>query len=99
MRVNAEMGLIPIGTGVSLSEYVAACVKVFREAGLEVQLHANGTNVEGDWDAVMAAVRRCHEVVHGLGAPRINTTLKLNTRVDREQGLDDTVRRVEQHLA
>ena len=99
MRVNAEIGLIPIGTGSSLSEYIAACVRVLREAGLEPQLHANGTNVEGDWDTVMAAVRRCHEVVHGLGAPRINTTLKLNTRTDREQGLDETVRRVERRLA
>ena len=98
MHVNAEIGLIPIGAGSSISEYIAACVKVLREAGLEPELHANGTNVEGEWDTVMAAVRRCHEAVHGLGAPRINTTLKLNTRTDREQGLAETVRRVQSHL-
>jgi len=73
---------------VSLSPYVAACERVLREAGLQPVLHANGTNVEGDWDTVFAAVRRCHEVVHALGAPRITTTIKVGTRVDRPQTMD-----------
>jgi uncharacterized protein YqgV (UPF0045/DUF77 family) len=36
---------------------------------LKTQLHANGTNIEGEWDEVFAAVRRCHEAVHAMGAP------------------------------
>ena len=52
---------VPIGVGVSLSPYVAACEKVLKEAGLKAVLHANGTNIEGEWDKVFAAVKRCHE--------------------------------------
>jgi uncharacterized protein (TIGR00106 family) len=99
MRLIAELTVVPIGVGVSLSPYVAACERVLREAGLEVTLHANGTNVAGEWDAVMAAVKRCHELVHELGAPRVFTTLKLGTRVDREQSLADKVASVERALA
>lgn len=87
MKVIADVCLVPLGIGVSLSPYVAACERVFREAGLEPVLHANGTGVEGDWDTVMAALRRCHEVVHSMGAPRIHSTVRLGTRTDRDQSM------------
>jgi uncharacterized protein (TIGR00106 family) len=98
MKVLADLSIVPLGVGVSLSTYVAACERVLREAGLEPRLHAFGTNVEGEWEAVLGAVRRCHEVVHGMGAPRVHTAMKLSTRVDRAQSLDDKLRSVERQL-
>ncbi len=94
MRVLADLSVIPLGVGVSLSEYVAACERVLRQSGLDPKLHAFGTEVEGDWDTVMTAVRRCHDVVHEMGAPRVSTIVKLSTRVDREQTLADKVKSV-----
>lgn len=99
MRVTVELCVVPLGVGTSLSEYIAACQRVLEEAGLRYELHAYGTNIEGDWDAVFAAVRRCHEAVHALGAPRIFTSLKVGTRTDREQGLQDKVDSVRRRLA
>jgi uncharacterized protein (TIGR00106 family) len=99
MKVIADLTVIPLGVGVSVSKYVAACEKILTEAGLETKLHAYGTNVEGDWDTFFTAVRKCHEVVHGMGAPRISTTIKLGTRTDRKQTMDDKVRSVEDKLA
>ena len=96
MKVIADVTIVPLGVGLSLSPYVAACEKVLVEAGLETELHANGTDVEGEWDAVFAAVKRCHEVVHAMGAPRITTVLKLGTRVDRAQSMSDKVRSVQE---
>jgi uncharacterized protein (TIGR00106 family) len=61
MKAIADVCIVPIGVGVSVSEYVVVCEKTFREAGLDPRLHAYGTNVEGEWDEVMDAVRRCHE--------------------------------------
>jgi uncharacterized protein (TIGR00106 family) len=98
MHVMIDLSVVPIGVGVSLSEYVAACERVIREAGLKATLHAFGTNVEGEWDDVMAAVKRCHEVVHAMGAPRVHSSLRVGTRTDRTQSLDDKVRSVEQKL-
>jgi uncharacterized protein (TIGR00106 family) len=77
---------------------VAACEKVLATAGLKTALHAYGTNIEGEWDEVFAAVKRCHEVVHELGAPRITTTLKVGTRTDRAQSMEDKVRSVREKL-
>ncbi len=99
MRVSVELCVVPLGVGVSVSFYVAACQRVLREAGFETELHAYGTNFEGEWDEVMEAIRQCHEQVHELGAPRIFTSLKLGTRTDRDQTLSDKVTSVRTHLA
>lgn len=94
MNVMIDICIVPLGVGVSVSDYVAACQKVFQEAGLKHEMHAYGTNVEGEWDDVMAAVKRCHEVVHEIGAPRITTSMRLGTRTDRSQTMDDKVQSV-----
>ncbi len=99
MKVILDLCIVPIGVGVSLSHYVAACEKVLTEAGLKTVLHANGTNIEGEWDKVFAALKRCHEVVHGMGAPRISTFIHLGTRTDRSQTMEDKIKSVETKLA
>ena len=91
MRTIIDLCVVPLGVGVSVSSYVAECQRVLDKAGLKHQLHAYGTNIEGDFDAIMAAVKKCHERVHAMGAPRITTTIKLGTRTDRIQSMDDKV--------
>ena len=91
MNVIVDLCVVPIGVGVSVSKYVVACEKVLQDAGLSTRLHAYGTNIEGEWDAVFAAIKRCHEVVHEMGAPRISTTIKAGTRNDRDQSMQDKI--------
>jgi uncharacterized protein (TIGR00106 family) len=62
-------------------------------------MHAYGTNVEGEWDDVMAAVKRCHEVVHEMGAPRVTSSMRFGTRTDRTQTMADKIASVEAKLA
>lgn len=99
MRVMIDLCVVPLGVGVSVSEYVTACQRVFQDAGLNHQMHAYGTNVEGGWDEVFAAVKRCHEVLHEMGAPRITTSMRVGTRTDREQTMADKVASVEEKLS
>ena len=98
MKINAMVSIIPVGAGVSLSNYIAACERVLSEAGVKKQLHAHGTNVEGEWDQVMEAIRKCVDTVHSMGAPRISTFIKIGSRVDRPQSSEDMVRSVEKKL-
>ena len=99
MKVMIDLCVVPMGVGVSVSKYVAACHEVLKKRGLKSQLHAYGTDIEGEWDAVFAAVKECHEVVHDMGAPRINTTIKVGTRTDRDQTMQDKIDSVEAKLA
>jgi len=87
----ADVCVVPIGVGVSVSKYVVVCEKILRDAGLAPRLHAYGTNVEGDWDAVMKAVRECHERIHEMGAPRVSTSIRIGTRTDRDQTMQDKI--------
>ncbi len=91
MKVIMDLCLIPMGVGVSVSEYIVACHEILKNHGLKTQLHSYGTNIEGEWEEVMAAVKECHSRVHGMGAPRITTTIKMGTRIDREQTMEDKV--------
>jgi len=98
MKVIADLCVVPIGIGTSVSKEVAACERVLAEAGLKTKLHAYGSNIEGEWDDVFAAIKRCHEVVHAMGAPRITSTLRFGTRTDRQQNMEDKIRSVEEKL-
>ena len=98
MHVILDLCVVPLGVGVSISKYIARCEKEIKACGLEPHLHAYGTTIEGEWDKVLCAVKRCHEVLHEDGVPRISTTIKLGTRTDRHQTAADKVRSVEQKI-
>ncbi len=98
MKVIMDLCVVPLGVGVSLGEYIAECEKVLRQAGLKTRLHAYGTNIEGEWEEVMLAVRKCHEKLHQMGVPRISSSIRLGTRTDRAQTMDDKVRSVQNRL-
>ena len=94
MEVIAVICIVPKGVGASVSPYVTKAFTILRDAGLNARLHAYGTNVEGSYDDVMAALKRCHEALHADGAPRLSTTIRLGTRVDKAQTMADKVRAV-----
>ena len=98
MKVIADVSIVPLGVGLSLSKYIAECEKIFRDAGLKVHLHAYGTNIEGEWDTVFAAIKRCHQVLHGMGVPRISSNLRFGTRIDRDQSMEEKIKSVEEKL-
>src|SRR6202140_859335 len=98
MKVIADLCVVPLGIGVSVSREVAACERILTAAGLKTRLHAYGTNIEGEWDVVFAAVKQCHEALHAAGVPRISTSMRFGTRIDRDQTMEDKVRSVEEKL-
>lgn len=98
MKVIVDFCLVPVGVGVSVSKYIAECEKIFNEAGLKTQLHAYGTNIEGEWEDVFGAIKHCHERVHEMGVLRISSTIKLGTRTDRVQTMEDKIRSVQEKL-
>jgi uncharacterized protein (TIGR00106 family) len=99
MKVIVDLTIVPIGVGVSLSKYVAACEAVLDRPGLTTSLHPNGTSIEGEWEEVFKAIKECHQKIHAMGAPRIHTNIKLGTRTDREQTMQDKLDSVAAKIA
>lgn len=98
MNVSVDLCVIPLGVGLSLSKYIAECEKVLAKFDINCQLHAYGTNIEGEWDTVFKAIKACHEQLHELGVLRLHTSIKCGTRTDRLQRLDDKVESVKKLL-
>ncbi|OIO56316.1 MAG: hypothetical protein COX57_11170 [Alphaproteobacteria bacterium CG_4_10_14_0_2_um_filter_63_37] len=99
MHVIVDLAVVPLGVGVSVSSYVAECEKILGEAGLNPRLHAFGTNIEGEWDVVFAAIKQCHQRLHAMGAPRITASLRVGTRIDKVQSGQDKIDAVARRLA
>ncbi len=89
MHAIATFTLIPLGGEISLSGHLAACMDYLETTDLKVELHANATNLEGEWDTIMEAVKNCHRIVHARGVPRVHTNLQIGTRTDRIQTMSD----------
>lgn len=99
MKAIVDFCIVPMGVGLSVSKYIAECEKIIKQAGLKSMLHAYGINIEGEWDDVFAAIKKCHERVHQMGAPRISTTLRVGTRTDRDQTMEDKIKSVQIKLS
>ena len=103
LRVSADVTVVPLGTPTaSLSGYVARCIKIFRDPdrNLNPRTHAYGTNIEGDIDDVMAAIKDAHTLLHDeLDVARVNTVIKMGSRVDQDgYSMDYKLRRIGEQL-
>ena len=98
MHIIADICVIPITGQLSVRAEVARAHAILQETGLPIRLHGYGTNIEGDYDIIMAALKRIHEELHAGGAPRITTTLRLGSRIDKHQTVGDKLSAVEEEL-
>ncbi len=87
MKALAEIQVIPIGAGVSVRSQVKRAHALLEASGLHVELHANGTNVEGDLRAILDAIETVHETLHAEGIVRLSTHVKIGTRTDKQPSL------------
>jgi uncharacterized protein (TIGR00106 family) len=87
MKATAEIQVIPIGSGVSVRDEVKRAHQIVYQSGLQVELHAYGTNVEGELSEILAVVHAVHETLHAEGTQRLATTVKIGTRLDKEPTL------------
>jgi uncharacterized protein (TIGR00106 family) len=87
MKAIAEVQVIPIGSGVSVRAEVKRAHRILEDAGLNAQLHSNGTNLEGELEDIFAAIARVHETLHAEGTARLSTHIKIGTRTDKESSL------------
>ncbi|CAM2810318.1 MULTISPECIES: thiamine-binding protein [Dermacoccus] len=81
----------------SVSEAVAAAIRVVRESGIPNRTDAMFTTLEGEWDECMDVVKRACEAV-GAVSPRVSLVLKADIRPGFTGQLDAKVARIEERL-
>jgi uncharacterized protein (TIGR00106 family) len=83
MKAIAEVQIIPIGAGVSVRKEVMRAHALLEESGLNITLHANGSNLEGELSEVLATIQRTIETLHSEGVVRLSSHIKVGTRTDK----------------
>lgn len=76
---------------------VAEAVRVVRASGLPNETNAMFTNIEGEWDEVMAVVKQAVDAV-AAAAPRVSLVLKADIRPGFSGQLTAKVQRIEDAL-
>ena len=97
MSVLVAFSVAPSSADASVSAAVAEAVRVVRESGLPNETNAMFTNIEGEWDEVMAVVKRAVEAVAAV-SPRVSLVLKADVRAGVTGAITAKVERVEEHL-
>jgi uncharacterized protein (TIGR00106 family) len=92
-----EFSMTPLGEGESVSQYVARCLQVVEQSGLDYELHAMGTIVEGDIDQLLNVLRDCFAALEP-DCQRISCTAKIDYRQGAKGRIRAKVASVEQQL-
>ena len=95
--VLLEFSMSPLGQGESVSPYIARVVDIIDKSGLDYQLHAMGTVIEGEIDEVLSVLKSCFEELSS-DCDRISCTAKLDYRVGASGRLQSKITSVEEKL-
>lgn len=92
-----ELSMSPMDQGPSVSKWVARSLEIIDRSGLDYRLGPMGTCIEGEWDEVMAVVRKCWNRM-ARDSVRITFSIKGDWRRGAKGRLESKVATVEQHL-
>ena len=94
----AEISISPLDKGAEgLSRYVAGTIRIIQESGLDYEMHAMGTLIEGPSDKVFDLIRRCHENMCAQ-SDRVVTSIKIDDKKGAEGSIRRKVQSVEDKL-
>ena len=97
MSVLLEFSITPLDKGESVGKYVARSIDLVDKSGIDYQLGSMGTCIEGEWEEVMAVVKKCFEQMK-QDCRRISVAIKADYREGTSNRLHGKVESVEKHL-
>ena len=92
-----ELSVVPLGKGASVSATIARVMQIIMDSGIPYKANPMGTVIEGEWDQVMALVRKCHDEAI-QDADRVVTTIKIDDYKGKGMRLEKKLESVEQKL-
>ena len=93
----AAFSVTPLGGDESVGDLVAEAVRIVRESGLPNETNAMFTNIEGEWDEVMAVIHQCVQTV-AARSPRVSVVIKIDHRPGVTDALHSKVETIEREL-
>jgi uncharacterized protein (TIGR00106 family) len=85
-----EISVVPVGTGSpSVTPFVAECIKVIEQHGLQYEVSSMGTAVEGELEALLNVAAQMHRAPFSKGVQRVVTTIKIDERRDKDLNITE----------
>lgn len=89
MTVVADLSIMPVGEGTSLSKYVKRAVDELKKAGLNVDVGAMSTSVEAETtEEIFKAFERAKEALFEMGVKRVYMVIKVDERRDKQISIE-----------
>ncbi|MEM0385472.1 MAG: MTH1187 family thiamine-binding protein [Nitrososphaeria archaeon] len=89
MPVVADLSIMPVGEGTSLSKYVKRAVEELKKAGLKVDVGAMSTSVEAETtEEIFRAFEKAKEALFEMGAKRVYMVIKIDERRDKHISIE-----------
>lgn len=92
-----QFSIVPLGVGVSVSDYIAKVIKIVDESGLPYKFHAMGTIVEGEWDEIMSLIKKCRDIIMNE-TERVIIDIKIDDRKGYTGRIEGKVLSVEKKI-
>jgi len=89
MKVVADLCIVPMGVGPSVSSYVKEIKSIIDASHLNAEMHANGTNIEGELSDICRLIELCEAKLNELGVQRVFFTMAFSSRRDKNQSMAD----------
>jgi uncharacterized protein (TIGR00106 family) len=90
--IIAQLSVVPIGEGTSVSRYVQIAVKALRDSGVRFEVGAMSTTLQvNDMDTLFDVVKRVHESVTRAGVKRVVLDLKIDDRRDKDATIESKI--------
>eukprot|EP01084_Bolivina_argentea_P217186 368819_1 len=101
LKVLVDLCTVPLHTGRnSVAKEVAIIQQILEKSGLKYKMHSFGTSIEGKWNDVLKVIKQCHEELHYKhNVPRLFSSIKLSTRIDKQTTLQSKIDRVHQEMS
>lgn len=80
-------------------EVLESCIPILDESGVSYVVHRGGFTIDAEWNTAMAVIGKLHEHVHKNGYVRVHSDLRVGTRTDKAQTMQDKIDVVNQKLA
>lgn len=90
--IIAQLSVVPIGEGTSVSKYVQIAVRTLRDSGVRFEVGAMSTALQVDnIDTLFDVVKRVHESIIRAGAKRVVLDLKVDDRRDKDATIESKI--------
>ncbi|MDI6800985.1 MAG: MTH1187 family thiamine-binding protein [Thermodesulfovibrionales bacterium] len=93
----AEFSIIPIGAGSSIGDQLSVALRIVDESGMPYKVNPMGTVVEGQWDEIIAIIKKCHDEIMKK-EDRALISITIDDRKGKPNRIEEKVSSVEKRL-